>query len=374
MNKKTIVIASDSFKGTLSSLDICNLFKNEVASYDVNAIYLPIADGGEGSLEAISNIVKGHNQEIEVSDLYFNSIKTRFYIDNNNNAYIETTSSAGLNLAKENNDPGLTTTYGLGEQIKKAIELGCKNIYIFLGGSATNDGGVGLASALGTKFYDKNNNEFIPTGLTLKNINHIDNKETLDTIKNVNIFALVDVKSPLCGLEGASYKFGPQKGASEEEVKLLDEGMSHLASIIKKDLEIDVLDIPGAGAAGGLGGGLYAFLNAAVSSGINTVLDLINFDDIIKNADLVISGEGKFDKQTYDGKVIDGIARRCIRHDKPLDIIIGITSVGYDEIRSIYPCIRNIYETNEEHLPFEEVKKMAKESCIKKIKELLNNL
>ena len=368
MKKKTIVIASDSFKGTLSSLDICNLYKNELKDReDISPIFLPIADGGEGSLEAISNILEGKYIDIEVTDLYFKKIQTRYFIDKNNNAYIETASCVGLGLAHENNDPGLVTTYGLGEQIKDALSRDVKRIYIFLGGSASNDGGVGLACALSTKFFDKDDKEFIPTGLTLKNIARIDNKN----VKEADYVALTDVFSPFFGVEGAAYKFAPQKGASKEEVELLDEGLRHLASIIQKDLGVDISNTPGAGAAGGLGGGLIGFMHAQVKSGINTILDLINFNEIISNSDIVISGEGKLDKQTYDGKVIDGIAKRCEECHKPLIIVSGISEISLKELQKIYPCVLDIYETNEKHLPFDDVKKSAKEDYQKIINKIL---
>ena len=357
---KTIVIASDSFKGTLSSLDICHLFKDALKDRkDIKAIYLPLADGGEGSLDAISEAIEGRFIEVEVNDLYFHKIKTHFFVDNDNNAYIETASCDGLTLAKENNDPGLVTTYGLGEQILAAINLGIKNIYIFLGGSASNDGGAGLAAALGTRFYNKENKTFIPTGLTLKDIVRIDNETANERLKGINIAALSDVKSPFYGKEGAAYKFAKQKGADEKEIEELDKGLRHLSNIIKNDLNIDVTNVAGSGAAGGLGGGLYAFANAKLVSGINTILDLIHFDTCIKNADLVISGEGKLDKQTYDGKVIDGVASRCQSFNKPLGIIVGISEISLEDIKKSYPCIKFIYETNDKHLPFEEVKKTA---------------
>ena len=369
MSKTKIVIASDSFKGTLSSLDICNLFKQELENNkDVFATYLPIADGGEGSLEAISNAIDGRFIDIEVTGLYFQKVKTHFYVDINNNAYIETASCCGLVSARSDNDPGKVTTLGLGEQIVKAKELECKNIYIFLGGSASNDGGTGLACALGTKFYDKNDNEFIPTGLTLKDVVRIDNSNHLD----VNITILSDVKSPFYGIEGAAYKFATQKGASKEEMKLLDEGLEHLSNAIKKDLNKDISNIPGAGAAGGLGGGLLAFTNATMKSGINAILDLISFDEKIKGSDIVISGEGKLDKQTYDGKVIDGIAKRCEKYHKPLIIAVGVSEISLEELKKIYPCVLDLYETNEKHLPFKEIKKTAKEDYLKIIHKILS--
>lgn len=370
---KTIAVASDSFKGTLSSLEICHLFQHEIRNRnDIKLVPLPLADGGEGSLTAISEVIPGRYVDIEVNDLYFNKIKTQFYVDKDNNAYIETASCVGLTLAKKDNDPGLVTTYGLGEQFLKIIDMGIKNIYVFLGGSASNDGGTGLASALGTKFFDKENKPFIPTGLALKDIDRIDNSAVINKLNGINIIALSDVKSPFYGIEGAAYKFAKQKGANEEEIKILDDGLKHLANIVNRDLGIDLSNVVGSGAAGGLGGGLYAFSNAKISSGINTILDLIHFDEVIKGADLVISGEGKLDGQTYDGKVIDGVAFRCEAINKPLGLIVGISEISLEDIKKSYPCISFLYETNEKYLPFEEVKKNAKEDYINTIKKLLN--
>ena len=371
MSRKRIVIASDSFKGTLSSLRICELFKKELEQRDIEGIYLSIADGGEGSLEAIANVIEGRYIDIKVKDLYFKEINTRFYVDKKNNAYIETASCAGLTLAHKDNNPGLVTTYGLGEQIKFAKEMGCKNIYVFLGASATNDGGVGLGAAIGTKFFDKEDKEFIPTGLTLKDITRIEKSNFLN---DINIYALADVSSPFCGKEGASYKFGPQKGADPETVKLLDAGLHHLFEVIKRDLGIDILDMSGSGAAGGLGGGLVAFCKGKIASGIKTILDLIDFDNVISTADLVVSGEGKLDRQTYDGKVIDGVAKRCLKMNIPLDVIVGISEISLEDMKKAYPCIKHIYETNEKHLPFEEIRGQAEEAYIIQIRRLLDNI
>lgn len=374
MQTKKIVIASDSFKGTLSSSDICQLFNNEFKTHkNFNPVYVPIADGGEGSLDAVSKSIDGRFVEVEVKDLYFQKLITHFYIDKNNNAYIEAASCVGLGLARNDNDPGLVTTYGLGEQIKEAIRLGVHNIYIFLGGSASNDGGVGLASALGTKFFDKDNNEFIPTGLTLKNIVRIDNLKANELLKKRNIVALCDVKSPLFGIEGAAYKFAPQKGASKEEIKELDDNLRHLSQVINKDLNKDISLVPGSGAAGGLGAGLLAFAHAKIVSGIDALLDLIHFDEIISDADYVISGEGKLDRQTLDGKVIDGIAKRCEKHHKPLIVVVGISEIDLVDAQKTYPAIKILYETNYKHLPFEAVKGTAKEDYIVQIKQLLND-
>ena len=273
----------------------------------------------------------------------------------------------GLSLAHKDNDPGKVTTFGLGEQISKAIELGIKNIYNFLGGSASNDGGVGLAAALGVKFYNKNNKEFVPTGLTLKDISKIDNSLALKKLEGINLIVLSDVASPFYGPEGAAYKFSPQKGASKEEVKLLDEGLRHL------DTFININNVKGAGAAGGLGGGLVGLLGASIKSGINTLLELMHFDEVIKDTDYVISGEGKLDKQTLDGKVIDGVANYCNRYNKKLILVVGISELSLEEVKKIYPCVISLYEINEKHLPFDEVKKDAKSDYIKVINKLISS-
>ena len=372
MNKTRIVIASDSFKGSLSSLDICELFKEELKNKGINATYIPLADGGEGSLEAISYIKEGRYINARVKNLYSEEATCKLYIDNCNNAYIETASCVGMALIKEGHNGGHVTTYGLGEQIKIAVSLGIKNIYIFLGGSASNDGGCGLASALGVKFYNKDGEEFSPTGFTLKDIVYIDTAEANELLNGINIYGLSDVRSPLLGIEGATYKYGPQKGLSNEDIKIIEEGMKHYCSIIEKELGIKINDIQSLGAAGGLGAALYAFAHASISSGIETILDLVGFDTIISQCDLVISGEGKLDKQTYEGKVIDGIAKRCIKYHIPLDLIVGISTIN--NIKDKYPCIKNVYETNASHQPFEKVKWQAKQMYTLALKELLKHI
>ncbi len=375
MKRKTIVIASDSFKGTLSSLDICHLYQEALKDYrDINIKYFPIADGGEGSLEAISIIKEGCFIDVEARDLYQKPRKTQFYLDKEDNVYIETASCVGLTLAHEDNDPGMVTTYGLGEQIRIAINKGYKNIYVFLGGSASNDGGVGLANALGVKFFNQNNEEFLPMGLTIKDIHHIDNKAAKELLKDIHIHALSDVKSPFYGLKGAAYKFAKQKGANENEIAVLDEGLRHLSEIIKRDLHIDISNKEGAGAAGGLGGGLIAFTNASITSGINTILDLGKFDEVIKDADLIISGEGRLDNQTFEGKVIDGVAHRCLKQNKSLALVVGISNAPIKEVQKTYPCVIDLLETNDKHLPFEEVKNTAKRDYLIKINQLFADI
>ncbi len=354
-----IVIASDSFKGTLSSLDICRLWQEELVKYPhIKAEYLPIADGGEGSLEAIAYSIKGHYVPITVKDPYFKDIETRYYVDENNNAYIETASCAGLTIIKELN-PMKTTTYGLGEQVLDAINKGCKKIYIFLGGSATNDGGCGLFAALGTRFFNKKGQGFVPTGGTLKDIFKIDNSANLNILSNVQIIGMCDVNNPLYGPNGAAYVYAPQKGADEKMVVELDQGLKHLDSIIKRDLCKDVADVEGSGAAGGIGAGILAYGNASLKSGINTILDILDFDEKIKDTDYIISGEGRLDEQSFFGKTIGGIALICQKMNKRLALLVGNTYIPFSIANKAHLCIQSIVETNYLHIKCEFSKSSA---------------
>ncbi len=368
---RKVIIASDSFKGTLSSIEISDIFATYIKSLnqDIEVIKIPIADGGEGSNEAISKSIEGSFKTIKVKGPYFIDMEVQYYFDKNKTAYIETASSSGLSLVLDNKNPSLTTTYGLGQQIKAAIENGAKHIVVSLGGSCTNDGGCGLFAALGTKFYDKENIEFIPTGKTLINIERIDNSETEELLKDINITAMCDVNNPFFGPTGAAYIYSPQKGADEEMVKMLDDGLKHLSSIIFKCLHKDISILPGSGAAGGLGGGLVAFGNAHLKSGIETILDLVDFDEKLKDVELVYSGEGRLDRQSFSGKVIDGVAKRCQKKNVPLKLIVGASLINKEEAKQMLPIIDDIYVTNYQNLPFDEIKNKAREmyiDCLKR--------
>ena len=370
-NKKTILVASDSFKGTLSSLEICRLFQNESANRDdINLLTMPLADGGEGSLEAISHVLNGQFIETNIKDLYLSRRNIKYFVYKDK-AYIESANIVGMGLAKKDNNPGLVTTYGIGEQIKSIISRGIKDIYIFLGGSASNDGGVGLAAALGTKFYNEQSEEFLPTGLTLKDIVKIDNSKASKLLDGINITALSDVKSPFYGEEGAAYKFAAQKGASKDEIKLLDEGLRHLSDLIHRDLNIDISKIEGAGAAGGLGGGLYAFANAKIESGSSTILDLYNFDNVLEQVDLVITGEGKLDEQTSDGKLVSHILKRTEKRNKDVIIVVGTADISLLELQKYYKNVKKICEIGSKSRSFEENKASARDNYLRAIKEII---
>lgn len=223
-----------------------------------------------------------------------------------------------------------TTTYGVGQLILAAVNRGVKKIIVGLGGSCTNDGGCGAASAVGIKFFNDKGEEFIPTGGTLKDIVKIDVSEKNEALKGVEIITMCDIDNPMYGPTGAAHVFAPQKGADPEMVLALDEGLKHLAEVIKKDLNMDVSGIPGAGAAGAMGAGMIAFFNSKLKMGIETVLDTVDFDSVIADADMVFTGEGKIDTQSLRGKVVIGVAKRANKHNVPVVAIVGGADEGID--------------------------------------------
>ena len=340
-----IVVITDSFKGTLSSLEagtiIMNTIKKNHPDYDVFVI--PVADGGEGTVEAVLQGRKGEKIAVEVSGPYFEKMTSEYaYFPDDNSAVIEMASCAGLPLVKDKMNPRLTTTYGVGEMVQDAVNKGIKKICIGLGGSCTTDGGCGYAAALGTRFYDDQGNSFIPTGETLKNICHIVPAEI-----KADISAMCDVINPLYGPLGASYIFARQKGRNDEDIRYLDEGLRHLANVVRNDLGIEAEQIPGAGAAGGLGYGMIAFTNARLDRGINRILDIVHYDEIIKDADIVITGEGRLDWQSFQGKVIDGVTKRS--PGKRVILVVGSRDEEIRKDREVYSTLDNGREFPHSH-------------------------
>ena len=332
---KKVVVISDSFKGTLSSREICDIARESVPRIlpgcAVTAI--PVADGGEGTVSCFLDSIGASPVTVSVQGPYGETVDA-VYARKGNRAIIEMASAAGLPMVGSNLDPERTTTNGVGMLLRHAVENGCNELLLGLGGSCTNDGGCGCAAALGTRFFDADGNPFVPVGGTLGNIARIDNREAEKLLGGVTLTLMSDVDNPLCGARGAAHVFGPQKGADPAMVERLDAGLAHLAAVIERDLGARVADIPGAGAAGGMGAGCMAFLGARMRSGIEAVLDLVDFDAQIDSADLVITGEGRIDSQSVHGKVISGIAKRTQRRGVPLIAIVG----------SIAPDAQQAYE------------------------------
>ena len=321
--KKCIVI-SDSFKGTLSTLDICAIAREVFPAHfpDCELVTLPVADGGEGTVACFLEALHARAVTVPVSGPFGEMVQA-VYARKGLLAIIEMASAAGLPLAGERRDPETATTYGVGQLIRHAVERGCTDILLGLGGSATNDGGCGCAAALGTRFFDAAGNSFVPTGGTLADIAHIDTTESRRLLEKVHVTVMCDVENPLFGPNGAAWVFGPQKGADNDMAARLDNGLRHLDSVLQQDLELYLADLPGAGAAGGMGAGSMAFLGGTLRSGIEAVLDAVDFDSRLDGADLVITGEGRIDAQSVHGKVISGIAKRTASRNIPLVAIVG---------------------------------------------------
>lgn len=372
---QNFILVPDSFKGTLSAIEVCNIMKSSIKNLykDANIISVPVADGGEGTVDAFLYALGGEKKSVWVSDAFNEQkILAHYAMLKDDIAVIEMAACAGLPLVKNRLEPDKTTTFGVGELIIDAINSGAKKIILGLGGSATNDGGCGMAAALGVKFKDEQNQEFIPTGGTLSQIYKIDMNNIYSKIKDVEFISMCDVDNPLCGKLGASAVFAPQKGADEDMVKLLDEGLAHLAKIIKRDLHIEVKDIKGAGAAGGLGAGSIAFLQSKLTKGIDVILDTINFDELVSKADIVFTGEGKFDSQSLHGKVVMGVANRSQKYKTPVIVVTG--AIGENIQEAYNKGITAIFSINKEPMEFSKSALKSKENMILTMENILRLL
>lgn len=372
---QNFILVPDSFKGTLSAIEVCNIMKSSIKNLykDANIISVPVADGGEGTVDAFLYALGGEKKSVWVSDAFNEQkILVHYAMLKDDIAVIEMAACAGLPLVKNRLEPDKTTTFGVGELIIDAINSGAKKIILGLGGSATNDGGCGMAAALGVKFKDEQDQKFIPTGGTLSQIYKIDMNNIYPKIKDVEFISMCDVDNPLCGKLGASAVFAPQKGADEDMVKLLDEGLAHLAKIIKRDLHIEVKDIKGAGAAGGLGAGSIAFLQSKLTKGIDVILDTIKFDELVSKADIVFTGEGKFDSQSLHGKVVMGVANRSQKYKTPVIVVTG--AIGENIQEAYNKGITAIFSINKEPMEFSKSALKSKENMILTMENILRLL
>ena len=330
---KKAVLIPDSFKGTLSSSDICGIMKSRIGVRfpGCEVISIPVADGGEGSVDAFLTALGGEKVWLEVKNPYFEPMEA-FYglIDNGRTAVVEMAACAGLPLVEGRRDPSKTTTYGVGQLILDAAQKGVSKIIVGLGGSSTTDGGCGAAAAIGVKFTDAGGREFVPVGGNLHEIAHIDLSGKSALLDGIEIVTMCDIDNPMYGPSGAAYIFGPQKGADPDMVKFLDDGLIHLGEIIKRDLGRDLTEVPGGGAAGAMGVGMMAFFGSRLQMGIETVLDTVGFDEIISDADAIFTGEGKIDSQSLRGKVVIGVARRAKKQGKDVIAVVGGSDLGME--------------------------------------------
>lgn len=306
-----IIIAPDKFKGALSGLQFCDIVEEAIKKHieSVEIKKLPLADGGDGTVEVLEYYMGGERVYIDVQDPLSRIIQASYlYSEEKKMAFIEMADASGIRLLKnEELNPLKTSTFGTGELIKRAMEKGAQHIILGIGGSATNDAGMGMARALGYRFYDLNQEELLGKGEDLNRLMHIDATSVSPAIKNIKFHVACDVNNPIFGKNGAAYIYAPQKGADSEMVATLDRGLQNFSSIVKNQFGLDLQDITGAGAAGGLGAGAVLFLGAQLKSGIQLIKEVVNFDEQIKGFDWIISGEGRLDEQTFSGKVIKGV-------------------------------------------------------------------
>lgn len=333
---KKVVIASDSFKGSLSSMEVADAAASGVhAIYpDCEVIRIHTGDGGEGTVKALSQTKNGHTETAQVSDPIGRRIQAEYFIveEGCRTAIMEMAAANGLTLLDdEERNPILTSTYGTGEMILDALSKGCRKFIIGIGGSATNDGGTGMLEALGCTFLNEEGNKISEMcgGKTVQ-IKSIDTTGIDQRITESEFIVICDVNTPFCGPDGATHIFSAQKGATEEMMHELETGMQNLNMIVRHECGTDLSKVSGSGAAGGLGGAFHAFLHAKLTKGIDTILDSIGFDETIKGADLIITGEGKIDSQTENGKVITGVQQRAASQGIPAIAIAGIVAL-HDE-------------------------------------------
>lgn len=344
-----ILIAPNEFKTTLTSNEACKIISKEARKLGHEVIEMPISDGGDGFLNAIKvafDKTKVHN--IKVNNPFFEPITARM-ITNNGSAYIESAEICGFRKSKKL-APLIASSYGVGEAIKKALDLGAKKIYIGLGGVITNDGGVGMARALGMKFLNKKKREIKHGVRDLKNLSKIDISGLDKRIKKTKIYALSDVRNPLLGRMGSAMVYGPQKGATKNDIKIIASGLSRYSRIVEKQFGKEIGYFNGAGAAGGLCAGLFGLLDATVLPGAEHVLDVLKAEEKIKKSDIVISGEGKMDRQTCFGKAPYIMFKTANKHYKPIVFFCGkmtiknpkaLIKVGIKEIFSLEKIAKN---------------------------------
>lgn len=328
------VLIPDSFKGTLSSEDICRIASEEILRLEPEAeiCAIPVADGGEGTVDAFLAAVGGTRAEVPCTGPCGQEVMGFYGLLPDGTAVVEMAAAAGLPLAGACRDPEKTTTYGVGQLMAHALSRGAKRLVLGLGGSATNDGGCGAAAALGAEFLDEEGRAFVPTGGTLTQIAHIRMKGLRETLAGAEVTVMCDIDNPLCGPAGAAAVFGPQKGADAAMVARMDAGLRHLAETLEKDVGMEVLTLAGGGSAGGFGAGAAAFFGGQLRMGIDVVLDITDFDRKCRGASLVITGEGHLDSQSLRGKTVVGVARRARALGVPAAALVGGCETALDAV------------------------------------------
>lgn len=351
-----IVIAPDSFKECLTAAQVAKSIENGMRQIfpDAEYVQVPVADGGEGTLQSLVDATQGRFIEVTVTGPLGEPVNACFgLLGNGDTAMIEMAQASGIELVRpEIRNPLIATTFGTGELIKAALDLGVRHFIVGIGGSATNDGGAGMLQALGIKLLDDNNQELEHGGAALAKLSHIDLATMDERLKQCTFIAASDVNNPLTGVNGASATFGPQKGATPEMVALLDNALRHYAAIVKRDLGKEIDAVAGAGAAGGMGAALLGFLNAKLKPGIEIVMEAVELAEKVKRADLVITGEGRIDGQTAQGKTPVGVARIAKKEDIPVIALAGSVGPGVEAvyekgIDALFPVVHGAVSLDE---------------------------
>lgn len=346
-----VVIAIDSLKGSLSSMEAGMAIKDGIlaAKPDAEVIVKPLADGGEGTTDALIEGMNGERIDLTVTGPMHTPVDTYYgYLKDTNTAVMEMASAAGITLVPDSEkNPLLATSYGVGEMINDAIQRGCRNFIIGIGGSVTNDGGIGMLKALGVRFLDENDEDAGEGGQALAKVARIDVSGMNPLLKECHIQVACDVNNPLCGENGSTYVYGPQKGVTEDMKKTLDEAMAHFARVTSETLENDYMNTPGAGAAGGLGYAFLAYTGAALTPGIELILDAVGLEEELSGADVVVTGEGRLDFQTAMGKAPVGVARLAKKYNAKVIAFAGsvtkeATACNKEGIDAFFPILRSV--------------------------------
>ena len=346
-----VVIAIDSLKGSLSSMEAGMAIKDGIlaAKPDAEVIVKPLADGGEGTTDALIEGMNGERIDLTVTGPMHTPVDAYYgYLKDTNTAVMEMASAAGITLVPDSEkNPLLATSYGVGEMINDAIQRGCRNFIIGIGGSVTNDGGIGMLKALGVRFLDENGEDAGEGGQALAKVARIDVSGMNPLLKECHIQVACDVNNPLCGENGSTYVYGPQKGVTEDMKKTLDEAMAHFARVTSETLENDYMNIPGAGAAGGLGYAFLAYTGAALTPGIELILDAVGLEEELSGADVVVTGEGRLDFQTAMGKAPVGVARLAKKYNAKVIAFAGsvtkeATASNKEGIDAFFPILRGV--------------------------------
>lgn len=346
-----VVIAIDSLKGSLSSMEAGTAIKDGIlaAKPDAEVIVKPLADGGEGTTDALIEGMNGERIDLTVTGPMHTPVDAYYgYLKDTNTAVMEMASAAGITLVPDSEkNPLLATSYGVGEMINDAIQRGCRNFIIGIGGSVTNDGGIGMLKALGVRFLDENGEDAGEGGQALAKVARIDVSGMNLLLKECHIQVACDVNNPLCGENGSTYVYGPQKGVTEDMKKTLDEAMAHFARVTSETLENDYMNTPGAGAAGGLGYAFLAYTGAALTPGIELILDAVGLEEELSGADVVVTGEGRLDFQTAMGKAPVGVARLAKKYNAKVIAFAGsvtkeATACNNEGIDAFFPILRGV--------------------------------